>query len=124
MSNNLRVLVCGGRDYAEAIRLYHVLDMIDIERGIDVVIHGASSGADKLAGEWAESRGKACRVEFADWARHGRAAGPIRNQKLIDEHNPELVIAFPGSRGTADMIRRAKKAGIEVMECTYDLSPP
>jgi hypothetical protein len=54
--------------------------------------------------------------EPADWKAHGRAAGPIRNQRMIDEHRPELVVAAPGGRGTADMVRRARAAGIEVFE--------
>lgn len=51
----------------------------------------------------------------ADWKKHGKAAGPIRNQSMLTEHKPDLVIAFPlgESKGTRDMIRKAKAAGIE-----------
>ncbi len=55
-------------------------------------------------------------VYEADWHEHGRAAGPIRNARMIAEGRPDLVIAFPGGRGTADMVSRARKAGIEVRE--------
>jgi hypothetical protein len=51
---------------------------------------------------------------MADWNTHGRAAGPIRNQRMLDEVKPELVVAFPGGRGTADMVRRAREAGVNV----------
>lgn len=68
---------------------------------------------ETLAERWACSP---CDRIFADWKTHGRAAGPIRNQRMIDEWKPTLVIAFAGGRGTADMIRRAKAAGIEVRE--------
>jgi hypothetical protein len=110
--DQLRVLVCGGRDYSDASRVDVVL------RGIepDVIIHGGASGADRLAGQWAWKNGKGCRVEFADWQLHGKAAGPIRNQKMLDEHAPDLVVAFPGGRGTADMVRRAKAKGVPVIE--------
>lgn len=114
----LRAIVCGGRDFANGARLHFVLDGIDGQTPIDVVIHGGASGADSLAGEWAELRGKACRVVFADWGRHGPSAGPKRNQTMLDEHAPDIVIAFPGGRGTADMVRRAKKAGVPVREIT------
>jgi hypothetical protein len=50
---------------------------------------------------------------MADWS-IGRKAGPIRNQRMLDEHAPDLVVAFPGGRGTADMVRRARKSGVEV----------
>jgi len=59
----------------------------------------------------------------AKWSKHGRAAGPIRNQEMIDECKPDLVVAFPGGRGTADMVRRAKAAGIRVIEVQHNPPP-
>jgi DNA-binding MurR/RpiR family transcriptional regulator len=53
----------------------------------------------------------------ADWEAYGKAAGPIRNQRMLDEGKPDLVIAFsdlPTTSGTYDMIKRAKAAGIPV----------
>jgi len=55
-------------------------------------------------------------VFLANWRTHGKAAGPIRNQQMLDEGRPHLVVAFPGGTGTADMVRRAKAAGVPVME--------
>jgi UDP-N-acetylmuramoylalanine-D-glutamate ligase len=52
----------------------------------------------------------------ADWDTHGKAAGPIRNKRMLDEGKPDLVVAFPGGRGTANMISQARKAGVEVIE--------
>jgi UDP-N-acetylmuramoylalanine-D-glutamate ligase len=52
----------------------------------------------------------------ADWKLHGKSAGHIRNQQMLDESKPDIVIAFPGGRGTANMIKRAKKAGVEVFQ--------
>lgn len=52
----------------------------------------------------------------ADWVRLGRAAGPVRNQLMIEQGKPDLVVAFPGNFGTADCVRRAKAAGVPVME--------
>ena len=80
------------------------------------VIHGGSSGADALAGRWAHLASIPYTVYPANWERHGKAAGPLRNQRMLDEGKPDLVIAFPGGRGTADMVRRAKEAGVEVRE--------
>jgi len=50
----------------------------------------------------------------AEWHRHGKRAGPIRNQRMLEEGQPDLIVAFPGGHGTADMVRRARQAGIEV----------
>ena len=60
--------------------------------------------------------GLPCAVYRADWEGLGRKAGPIRNQQMLDEGKPDLVVAFPGGRGTANMMRIAREAGIEVIE--------
>jgi hypothetical protein len=110
-----RVLVCGGRDYADQAMLFGILDMLAEVHGIWRIIQGGADGADRLARMWCHTR--RCEMENypADWRKHGRAAGPIRNQQMLDEGHPDLVVAFPGGKGTADMVRRAKAASIEVM---------
>jgi hypothetical protein len=85
-------------------------------QGITLLIAGGARGADTLAEEWAKIQEVECSVYHADWAKHGRAAGPIRNQQMLDEGQPTLVVAFPGGRGTADMVRRSRNAGLEVIE--------
>jgi hypothetical protein len=111
-----RVLVCGGRDFTDTIGAYKALDRLWKEHGFDCVIEGDARGADRIAGYWARSR-KLDNLKFpADWATHGNAAGPIRNQRMIDEGRPDLVIAFPGGRGTLDMMTRVKAAGIPLIE--------
>lgn len=115
--SGLRVLVCGGRDYADRDRVWNELSRLDFERGrFAVVIHGYASGVDAEADNWALACGRRVCGFRAEWHRLGRAAGPVRNQRMIDEGKPDLVIAFPGGRGTADMTRRARAAGLEVIE--------
>lgn len=81
------------------------------------IISGAAKGADTAAVDWAVINW--CKfTEFpAKWDLYGRRAGPIRNQQMLDEGKPDLVVAFlaPDSRGTKDMIKRAQKAGVEVL---------
>lgn len=112
----MRVLVCGGRDYRDKTSLYRELDNLDCHRSIDAVIHGGASGADTLAGIWAKEWGCQVSIYPADWQKHGRAAGPIRNQQMLDEGKPDLVVAFPGGNGTADMVHRARVAGVRVIQ--------
>lgn len=111
----LRVLVCGGRDYADREHVYLVLDLLHRRVGVAVLIQGEARGADTLAREWAEARGVPVLPFPADWTRHGRFAGPRRNQRMLDEGRPGLVLAFPGGRGTMDMTRRARRAGVRVI---------
>lgn len=108
----MKVLVCGGRDYQDFHSVNTQLTSID---GITEIIHGGSSGADHMADEWARQANIPCKVYPPFWEKYGKAAGPIRNQFMIDFAKPDLVIAFPGGRGTADMVRRAKAANIRVI---------
>ena len=111
----MRVLVCGGRDYRDRARAYAELDRLPRE-GL-VIITGAANGADSLARDWCFARdGVEIEQYPADWKTYGKAAGPIRNQQMIDEGRPDLVLAFPGGRGTADMVKKAKAANIPVTE--------
>lgn len=113
----MRLLVCGGRDYRDRERVWAALDKLLAKRPIEVVIHGGATGADSLAGEWAEARGIQCRV-FAvsreEWRELGKIAGPLRNAKMLREGQPDGVVAFPGDRGTADMVRQAETWGLAV----------
>lgn len=81
----------------------------------DVVIHGAARGVDTQAMIAAQTLPGVKHLPFAaEWHKHGRAAGPIRNRRMLDEGKPDLVVSFPGGRGTANMVTQAIDAGIPV----------
>jgi hypothetical protein len=109
-----RVLVCGGRDYQDMRTVTRVLDGL-VPRPT-LIIQGGAFGADACASEWAYKRDIQERQFTAHWKQNGKAAGPIRNQLMLEEGKPHLVVAFPGGAGTADMVRRAKAAGVPVVE--------
>jgi hypothetical protein len=127
-----RILVCGGRDLDPKTDWPFIRDHLDDicdERGwyIEdesgnrlygvVIIHGCAEGADLLADEWGLINWVKIEGYPADWKKYKKAAGPIRNQQMLDEGKPDLVVAFPtkNSRGTWDMVRRAEKAGVPVL---------
>jgi len=112
----VRLLVCGGRNYSDREKLFAALDAIHAATPVTVVIHGGASGTDALAGAWATERGIMVQVFEADWPSHGRAAGPIRNQAMLLEGRPDLVVAFPGGRGTGNMMGQARVAGMRVVD--------
>ena len=111
----MRLLVCGGRDFNNQSRVFHVLYKIHEKRPITEIIHGDARGADSLAGRWAQIEHIKETAVPADWDTHGKAAGLLRNQQML-EMKPDGVVAFPGGRGTAHMVRIAKQEGITVME--------
>jgi hypothetical protein len=110
----MKILVCGGRSYSDVATIYATLHDLNYQNRITQIIHGASAGADKWADSWAESLGidrKACP---AKWNLYGRKAGPIRNREML-LYGPDLVVAFPGGRGTTDMVKAATESGIKVL---------
>ncbi len=116
----MRVLVCGGRDYKDKDLLFNTLNDIHVKEitkaaGIVTIIHGGAKGADKLSGEWAKSLGVSIEEYQADWEQHGRAAGIVRNKQMLDEGKPDIIIAFPGGKGTANMVNQATKAEVKVI---------
>jgi hypothetical protein len=126
-----RVIVCGARDWNAWDRelLERTLDSALLKFGpFAAVIHGncgkfdrngqVREGVDLLAEKWALMRGIQVQAFPANWA-EGKSAGPRRNGKMISEGNPSLVIALPGGRGTADMVLKARSAGVRVAEVTY-----
>jgi len=119
----MRVLVCGGRDFTDSVFVVNTLFRLEEEYGdFTTVIHGGATGADSEAGVFARMRHAKEIVFRANWKRHGKAAGPIRNQRMLDEGKPDLVVAFPGGRGTANMVQLAKLAGVKVED--YRPHPP
>lgn len=107
----MRLLICGDRNWRggdvirEIIKQYNPL----------VIIEGEARGADTLARLAGETLGITVLRFPADWEKYGRAAGPIRNSQMLKEGNPDVVIGFhykiDESKGTRDMLTRAKKAG-------------
>lgn len=112
----MRVLVCGGRAYANIRRVHEVLNNFNSFYSIKLIIEGGASGPDRYARWWSQHFNVECLSFPADWTTHGRSAGPIRNSQMLRDGKPDIVVAFPGGRGTADMIRQARAAGIRVEE--------
>lgn len=106
----MRVLVCGGRNYRDYETLSSVLSGIRPS----IVIDGGARGADWMASSWALENGVHSVTYKADWNAHGKAAGPMRNRRMIVEGKPDIVVAFPGGKGTEDMISKARSAGIKL----------
>lgn len=119
----MRILICGSRKYTDAVAVESAILAHD---DAPTIIHGGAAGADQIAHGLAKMHGWPEEVFYADWEKHGKAAGPIRNQQMLDEGNPDIVIAFPlaDSRGTWDMIRRARNAGLPVQVQAVRQSEP
>lgn len=132
----MRLLVCGSRSFGLTKKQYRFV-CAEIEKAIEwtptredldpwlppkntVIIAGGAPGVDTAAIDWAVVNWTQFEEYKAEWDKYNKAAGPIRNQRMLDEGKPDKVLAINGGRGTADMVRRAKNAGIPVVEVRYD----
>lgn len=117
------ILICGGRDFND----HGLFDrtMIDIHNQYVTAskpafyIAGGARGADTEAIRLAKIWGIPYKIYPADWEQYGKRAGYIRNQQMLDEGKPDLVVAFPGGKGTAMMVDIARKAGVKVIEVEW-----
>ena len=114
----MRLLVCGGRDYENRTQFFRVLTAIHRRVGIAEIIHGKARGADYLAGLWArghrvkESAFPVDHVKDGPWP----GAGAFRNMRMYRESKPDMVLAFPGGRGTGHMVKHARDFHCPVYE--------
>lgn len=113
---DIRIIVCGGRDFRGRALVERTLDTLHAKHRIALVIQGGAAGADALARAWAKRRGVACETHEAEWQTYGRAAGPLRNARMLADGAPDLVVAFPGGKGTRDMTERAEAASVPVLK--------
>ena len=122
----LRVIVCGGRNFQNNDEVSRILDQVQP----DLIIHGAARGADTLAQYYAVTHNIPHHPFPAQWQTHDddecgewckraaycRLAGPRRNAQMLRGSNPTMVVAFPGGNGTAHMVKIAREAGLPVIQ--------
>lgn len=115
--NILRILITGSRDYSDHLKIERVFKNVmrkfSSYDSFCLVSGACPTGADNIGEKVASELGWQIERYPADWSKDGKAAGPIRNQRMVDT-NPDICLAFPlgNSRGTYDCIKRAKKANI------------
>ena len=110
----MKAIVCGGRSFSDSKYLEQVMDLCKGWWDLQLIITGGAKGADSLAHQWALKRRLATEVYHADWDTYGKPAGMIRNREMLTIGEPNVVIAFPGTTGTENMITISRKAGVPV----------
>lgn len=113
----MRVAITGGRDHRDRALVFRTLDALPVT----VLIHGwCPTGVDQFADDWGTLNDIPMERYKPLWATYGRAAGVMRNARMLEDGRPHIVVGFKGGVGTNDMIHRARKAGVEIMMVGWD----
>lgn len=115
MSDMFRVCVCGGRNYFNRKRMHEVLSYVLSHHPDFMIVSGGCTGADTLAVEWAKQNDVYYEIYNANWKKYGKAAGPIRNRQMA-ESGIDVLLAFPGGKGTENMITECNDRKIKVVK--------
>ena len=114
-----RLAIVGSREFTDYERFCLVVDGYHAFEASEIVSGGAR-GTDTMAERYAFERNIPIKVHVAEWNVHGKSAGPIRNQKIVDDADEMIAFVNKHSIGTFDSIRRATKKGIPVVMETIE----
>lgn len=128
----MRIIIAGTRTFDDVALLQRKLDRLTENYAQDrhsinghpckgpVILSGAAKGADKLGEWWAAQCRYVIRRFHADWNKHGKSAGYIRNKEMARE--ADWLIAFwdGKSKGTKNMIEMAETRGLRVTIIRYN----
>lgn len=111
-----KILVTGSRKWTD----WNLLEVTlrDLAVPGAVLMHGGAEGVDRMAGYiWREKFGLPVVVVKADWKKYGKAAGYIRNEKMVLS-GPDIVVAFilDKSAGASHCLQFAKQKGLQTVE--------
>jgi hypothetical protein len=116
-----KILICGSRD-AKADLIEDHIEAVIFETQPSLLLCGGANGVDAGVEHVATKFGYAIAVFPASWSHNGRNAGPIRNGWMLRFGQPDYVIAFPGGKGTENMVMQAEKAGVPVIRIVLEES--
>lgn len=115
------ITVTGGRDFEDRWMVARVLGELHADHHIRLLRHGAARGADSLCDDWAKRYGVPRQAFPARWDLYGRSAGPMRNIEMLDATpRSDLLVAFPGGRGTGHARQYAERLGIPVRDLSVE----
>jgi len=112
------LLITGGRDVTDVGMVFDVIVATNEAMPISYIVHGDATGADSLADKVALNLGINRIKVPANWNKYHKAAGAIRNKDMLDLFDIGMVLAFPGGKGTANMVAQATKRDIPVVYAT------
>lgn len=98
----MRCIIAGSRNYNYMYKLEEVINTSEFE--ITEVVSGGCRGVDQLGERWAREHNIPIKQFPADWQKYGKRAGPIRNRLMGEYADAGVILAYPDSRGSHNML--------------------
>lgn len=114
----MRVIIAGGRDFVPSQRDEAIVSTLLALHKATEVVSGGAAGADRFGEDVARAAGLPVRMFRADWDKHGKAAGPLRNREMAEY--ADAIILFPGGRGTRSMFDEAVRRGLQLLYVRFE----
>lgn len=108
----MKTIIAGSRSITSIKTVRKAIDASNLT--VTEVVSGGARGVDSLGEKWASHNHIPVKRFIADWNRHGRSAGPIRNRQMADYADALIAIWDGESRGTKNMIGQAAAKGLVV----------
>ena len=108
----MKVAIVGSRTWTDASSIHRYIDRLIAEHADLTIVSGAAPGVDRIAAGYAVSMGLTVIEHHADWKRHGRTAGAIRNQAIVSDSDAVVAFWDGVSRGTKITLDIARRKGI------------
>lgn len=115
MSNPYRVLITGSREWSDRFFIQNKIEDLSLRGNIVIVHGGCKKGVDEIVNNYCLYENIEQEIYTAKWEKHGKRAGILRNQQMVDT-KPDLCLSFWNgkSTGTKDCINKVIKAKIPI----------
>jgi hypothetical protein len=116
----MKVIIAGSRSITDSLKVLAAVNQFPYD--ITQVVSGGAAGVDRLGEELAELIEIPVMRFPADWKKHGKSAGILRNEEMGRYADALIAIWDGSSRGTSHMISFMKKLGKPVFVKCYNPS--
>jgi len=112
----MRLLVTGGRHLDDVALIHRALILIHAQSPLSVLIHGGHAILGAAVEDWARNMRLHVLRYPANWRELGKRAEGIRNDFMLADSRPDLVLAFPGGNDTRALVLGALRRGLRVFD--------
>lgn len=109
----MKIVVAGSRSITNKNLVYQCIEKSNV--AITEIVSGCARGVDSLAEAYAADHDIQIMPFWADWPKHGKSAGPIRNKEMAEYADAAIIVWDGQSNGAQNMIENMRSVGKRVI---------